>query len=97
MARTTEALRGGRAGFWLTVLLGALILLNYIDRGAVGIAAPRLKDDLMLSATAFGVAVSAFSWIYAPAQLAVGWLSDRFCVYRLIAAGLVVWALATFL
>ena len=73
------------------------MLLNYVDRGAVGIAAPKLKDELMLSATAFGIAVSAFSWIYAPAQFAVGWLSDRFCVYRLIGAGLVVWALATFL
>ena len=74
-----------------------MVLLNYVDRGAVGIAAPKLKDELMLSAAAFGVAVSAFSWVYAPAQFAVGWLSDRFCVYRMIAAGLAVWALATFL
>src|SRR5437868_7922780 len=74
-----------------------MVLLNYVDRGAIGIAAPKLKDELLLSATAFGVAVSAFSWVYAPAQFAVGWLSDRFCVYRLIAAGLIVWALATFL
>jgi MFS family permease len=97
MAETREDTRRGRAGLWLTLLLGALVLLNYVDRGAVGIAAPKLKDELMLSATAFGLAVSAFSWVYAPAQFAVGWLSDRFCVYRLIAAGLAVWALATFL
>jgi MFS family permease len=89
--------RSRSAGLWLTLLLGALVLINYVDRGAIGIAAPKLKDELMLSATAFGFAVSAFSWIYAPAQFAVGWLSDRFCVYRLIAAGLAVWALATFL
>lgn len=93
-----EATRDRRsAGFWLTLLLAAMVLLNYVDRGAVGIAAPKLKDELMLSAAAFGVAVSAFSWVYAPAQFAVGWLSDRFCVYRMIAAGLAVWALATFL
>jgi MFS family permease len=35
--------------------------------------------------------------VYAPAQFAVGWLSDRLCVYRMVAAGLVLWALATFL
>src|SRR5206468_12229416 len=29
-------------------------------------------------------------------QFAVGWLSDRFCVYRLIACGLAIWSLATF-
>jgi MFS family permease len=97
MPEVMQDARKRDAGLWLTLLLGALVLLNYVDRGAVGIAAPKLKDELLLSATAFGVAVSAFSWVYAPAQFAVGWLSDRFCVYRLIAAGLAVWALATFL
>jgi MFS family permease len=97
MATLAQEFRRRDAGLLLTVLLGALILLNYVDRGAIGIAAPKLKDDLALSAAAFGVAVSAFSWIYAPAQFAVGWLSDRFCVYRLVATGLGIWALATFL
>lgn len=97
MDAMTEGTRTRDAGFWLTLLLAAMVLLNYIDRGAVGIAAPKLKDELMLSAAAFGVVVSAFSWIYAPAQFAVGWLSDRFCVYRMIALGLAIWALATLL
>src|SRR5258708_23318329 len=97
MAEVMPDARKRDAGLWLTLLLGALVLLNYVDRGAVGIAAPKLKDELLLSATAFGIAVSAFSWVYAPAQFAVGWLSDRFCVYRLIAVGLALWALATFL
>ena len=84
-----------RAGITLTVLLSAMVLLNYMDRGALGIAAPRLKEELGLSATQFGLAVSAFAWIYAPAQFAVGWLLSRVCVYRLVAVGLFVWALAT--
>jgi len=89
IAQETREAGSRRDGLWLTLLLAAMVLLNYVDRGAVGIAAPKLKDELMLSAAAFGVVVSAFSWIYAPAQFAVGWLSDRFCVYRMIAAGLV--------
>ena len=97
MTTIAQNSRSHKAGLWLTLLLGALVLLNYVDRGAIGIAAPKMKDELVLSASAFGLAVSAFSWIYAPAQLAVGWLSDRFCVYRLIATGLAIWALATFL
>jgi MFS family permease len=97
MAEAMQDTRTRQAGLWLTLLLSALVLLNYVDRGALGIAAPKLKDELLLSATTFGIAVSAFSWVYAPAQFAVGWLSDRFCVYRLIAVGLAVWALATFL
>ena len=86
-------------GGWkaITALLTLLVLLNYVDRGALGIAAPGLKDEFHLSALAFGVALSAFAWVYAPAQFAVGWLSDRFCVYRLVAVGLAIWAVSTML
>ena len=80
---------------WLIGLLAAAILLNYIDRGAVGIAAPLMRSDLALSATGFGLAVSAFFWVYAPISLLIGWLCDRWCVYRLLAAGLALWALST--
>jgi MFS family permease len=81
----------------LVLLLGASVLLNYIDRGAIGVAAPLMKSDLGLSATAFGLAVSAFFWIYAPVQLVLGWLCDRFSVYRLLALGTVLWSASTML
>ena len=86
---------GARAGLALTLALTLLVLFNYMDRGALAIAAPGLKTELALTATGFGLAVSAFAWVYAPAQFLVGWLTDRFCVYRLVAAGLALWALAT--
>lgn len=87
---------GGRIG-WLVALIGLSVLLNYVDRGAIGIAAPLMKSELGLTATGFGLAVSAFFWVYAPMCLVVGWLCDRFCVYRVFALGVTVWALATFL
>ena len=71
------------------------MFLNYVDRGAVGIAAPLMKSELGLSGTQFGLIVSAFFWVYAPIQLVVGWLVDRFSVYRLMAAGVLLWAVAT--
>jgi MFS family permease len=79
----------------LVALLGAAIFLNYVDRGAVGIAAPLMKSELGLTATQFGLIVSAFFWVYAPVQLMVGWLVDRFSVYRLMAGGVLLWAVAT--
>jgi len=79
----------------LVLLLGAAVFLNYVDRGAVGIAAPLMKSDLRLTATQFGLIVSAFFWVYAPVQLFVGWLVDRFSVYRLMAGGVLLWALST--
>jgi MFS family permease len=81
----------------LVLLLGVAVFLNYVDRGAVGIAAPLMKSELGLSATQFGIVVSAFFWVYAPVQLVVGWLVDRFSVYRLMAAGVLIWAASTLL
>lgn len=81
----------------LILLLGAVIFLNLADRGTVAVAAPVMKAELGLSATAFGTAVSAFFWIYAPVQVFIGWLCDRFSVYRLMALGVVIWAAGTFL
>lgn len=94
MATTARASTGTTA---LVLLLGAAVFLNYVDRGAIGIAAPLLKSELQLTATQFGLIVSAFFWIYAPVQLFVGWLCDRFSVYRLMAGGVLLWAAATLL
>ncbi|MEO7602221.1 MAG: MFS transporter [Sphingomicrobium sp.] len=91
IATTTNVTRA------LVMLLGAAVFLNYVDRGAIAVAAPLMKGELGLTATQFGTAVSAFFWIYAPVQLLVGWLCDRFSVYRLMAWGVVLWAASTLL
>jgi MFS family permease len=79
----------------LVFLLGVAVLLNYVDRGAIGIAAPLMTVELGLDPKAFGFVLSAFFWVYAPVQLVVGWLVDRFSVYRLMAAGVLLWAVST--
>lgn len=79
----------------MVVLLALSVLLNYIDRGAIGIAAPKMKAELDFSATEFGTGVSAFFWAYAPLCLLMGWLCDRFCVYRVFALGVALWAICT--
>src|SRR5438309_2474057 len=94
---TAAMKRTSRAGSALVFLLGAAIFLNYVDRGALPVAAPLLKDDLKLSNEAYGFAVSAFFWVYAPIQLFAGWLCDRFSVYKLLAAGILIWAGSTLL
>ena len=81
----------------LVILLGLAILLNSVDRGALGVAAPLMKGELGLSATQFGFAASAFFVTYGALQPAIGWLCDRISVYRLLAFGLALWALSTML
>ena len=95
MDRAATRTAGRPAAVPLGVMIAAAIFLNYADRGMVGVAGPLIKGEMHLSATAFGLIVSAFFWIYAPAQAVVGWAVDRFRVYRLFGAGVGVWGLAT--
>lgn len=79
----------------LVLMLVAALFINYVDRGMIGIAAPLIKAEMALTATEFGIAVSAFFWIYGPAQLLVGWAVDRFSAEKLLAGGVVVWGGST--
>jgi MFS transporter, ACS family, D-galactonate transporter len=76
-------------------LLGFSVLINYIDRSNLSIAAPLLKGELGISNTQLGTLLSAFFWTYALMQLPAGWLVDRFDVKWVFAAGFFVWSAAT--
>lgn len=95
---TVAIARGARTSANLLILLlGIAVFLNYVDRGSIAVAAPLMKGELKLSNEAYGWAVSAFFWVYAPVQLFAGWLCDRFSVYRLLASGILLWAASTLL
>jgi MFS family permease len=96
-SRTLTARPAAGPSLALIVMVGLAIMLNYIDRGAVSIAAPLIKDEMGLSATAYGLVVSAFFWTYVPVLVLAGWLADRVSVWRLMAGGVFIWALATLL
>src|SRR6476620_4238803 len=78
-------------------LVAAAVLVNYLDRAVLGIAAPAIQAEFALSPVLMGVVFSAFSWSYFAAQIPSGILLDRFgvrLVYRLALLG---WSLATLL
>ncbi len=77
--------------------LGLAVLLNYVDRANLATAAPLLQNELSLSNAQLGLLLSAFFWVYAPAQVLAGWLVHRFDIRIVLAAGLALWALATVL
>ncbi len=79
----------------VALLLSVSVLINYIDRGTLSIAAPILKEDLRLSASQLGILLSSFFWTYALFQIVSGWLVDRFDVNWLLALGVLVWSAAT--
>lgn len=80
-------------GVWL---LAGAHLLAFADRFIAALVAPAIKADLRLSDFELGlVQGTAFVAAYAVASLAAGPLVDRLHRPRLIAAGVLVWGLAS--
>ncbi len=79
---------------WLG-LLAIAILINYVDRGNLAVAAPLLKDELHLSVTEVGVLITAFFWTYTLVMSISGWIVDRFDPSLVLALGFVLWSAAT--
>ena len=75
----------------LLVIAGTL---NYVDRAALSIANPLIREELGLSIADMGLLLSAFLWAYAFSQLPGGALTDRLGPRRLLGLGLFVWSLA---
>jgi MFS family permease len=76
-------------------LLAISVLINYIDRSNLSIAAPLIKDEIGLSALQLGKLLSAFFWAYALMQIPAGWLVDRFDVKWVFSLGFLLWSAST--
>lgn len=74
---TESSERPTRKRFWVVGLGFALAFITYIDRAAIGQAAPSIAADLHLSALQMGYAFSAFGLAYSAFELPSGWLGDR--------------------
>src|SRR6266481_1135861 len=95
MAQTADDSQSLRAFTPALIMLAICILINYVDRGNLSIAAPLLQDELGISASQLGILLAAFFWTYTAMQFVSGWLVDRFDVNRVIATGFLLWSLAT--
>src|SRR5437016_9759826 len=95
MAQPTDDARSLGTFTPVLALLAICLLINYVDRGNLAIAAPLLKDELGISASQLGILFSAFFWSYTALQFVSGWLVDRFDASFVIAGGYLIWSLAT--
>jgi len=76
-------------------LLAICVLISYVDRGILSVAAPRIQDELALSASEVGLLLGAFFPAYTVMQFVSSWLVDRFNVNWFIAAGYLLWSIST--
>ena len=84
-----------RSRYFIMVLLFVTVVINYLDRSNLSIAAPHLAKDLALDPVQMGLVLSAFGWTYAAMQIPGGWLVDKVSPRLLYALAIGLWSLAT--
>ena len=94
-ARTATAMRPSRRRFVIMALLFITVVINYLDRSNMSIAAPTLKSEFHLSPVQLGLVFSAFGWTYTPLQVPGGWLVDRIRPHILYTVTILLWSVAT--
>ncbi|KAA6180084.1 MFS transporter, partial [Pseudomonas marginalis] len=65
-----------RKRYFIMVLLFITVVINYLDRSNLSIAAPALTSELGIDPVHVGLIFSAFGWTYAAMQIPGGWLVD---------------------
>src|SRR5581483_9451279 len=81
---------------WIVVaLIFTGILISYIDRGNLGIAAPSIMRDFGFTPGAMGVLLSAFFWTYATFQIPAGALVDRVGIRLSYGAAFLLWSISS--
>ncbi|WP_342320987.1 MFS transporter [Kosakonia sp. BYX6] len=77
--------------------MGAAMLVNFIDRATLSVAAPVMSKELGFSAADMGWAFSAFGWAYMLCQIPGGILLDKFGSRLVYGLAMIVWSVFTFL
>jgi sugar phosphate permease len=86
-----------RSRWWpwqVCVFLLFATALSYLDRQALSIAAPVIREELRLDNAQLGLLLSAFFYSYSLMHLVVGWILDRFNIRVTYALFVVFWSIA---
>jgi ACS family hexuronate transporter-like MFS transporter len=84
-------------GMRLRWVIGSLMFLagmvNYLDRSALGVAAPLIRQDLNLDPSQLGIVFSSFSFGYALFCFVGGYAADRFGPRNVLGVSMVAWSI----
>ncbi len=83
--------------YFVLTLIFINIVINYMDRSNISVAASHMSKDLQLSTVQMGLIFSAFGWVYAALQIPSGYLVDKFKPRAVYACSLFIWSMATLL
>jgi len=97
MEKITDVLKPTKIRFRILALIFVSVVINYMDRTNISVAATAITDDLQLTPVQLGILFSAFGWTYAALQIPGGILVDRVAPRVLYAFCLIAWSLMTLL
>ena len=83
------------ARYLVAAMLFITVVINYMDRANLSVAAPLISKEFGLGTAQQGLLLSAFGWTYAALQLPGGWLVDRVRPRLLYPICLILWSVAT--
>ncbi|MET0978001.1 MAG: MFS transporter [Paeniglutamicibacter terrestris] len=91
----TGSAKRTRMRYVVAIMLFLTVVINYMDRSNLSVAAPLISAEFGLDTAQQGLLLSAFGWTYAAMQLPGGWLVDRVPPRLLYPICLVLWSVAT--
>lgn len=97
MEKIIDASKPTKIRFRILAFLFISVVINYMDRTNISVAAPAITEDFQLTSVQLGILFSAFGWTYAALQIPGGVLVDRFAPRILYAFCLISWSLMTLL
>lgn len=95
MNSTNSATRPTRIRFGILFLIFVNVVINYMDRSNLAVAASAIAEEFKFTPVEMGLIFSAFSWTYLAFQIPGGIAVKRFSPRILYAVSLITWSLAT--
>ncbi len=92
---TTLTQKPTRVRFGILTAIFINVVINYMDRSNIAVAAPMISRDFHLTSIQLGYIFSAFGWTYALLQIPGGVLVDYFGPRLVYAFGLIIWSAVT--
>ena len=80
---------------WIALLIFTIVIINYIDRIALSVAAKPIVAEFGFTPIQMGYLFSGFLWTYVVCLIPLGLLVERTGAKNMVGGGIAIWSAAT--
>ena len=80
---------------WIALLIFTVVIINYIDRIALSVAAKPIVAEFGFSPVQMGYLFSGFLWTYVVCLVPLGLMVERIGAKNMVGGGIAIWSTAT--